>query len=123
MTSHTIPPAALSQLRHDLDTPSWAVYLVIGQVQDVAWLAAKAVIDAMARSDAYLVTNSEDAKEWRKDPKASGWPVGSNWSGGEPTGICFGFGAIPRIYLTREQAEDVSIISAAHVKALELTQA
>ena len=123
MASHTIPPAALGQLRHDLDTPSWGVYLVIGQVQDDAWLAAKAVIGAMARSEAYLITNSDDANEWKNDPNASGWPVGSDWGGGGPTGVCFGFGATPRIYLTREQAEDVLIVSAAYVKALELTQA
>jgi hypothetical protein len=113
----------MSQLRHDLDTPSLGVYLVLASAEDDAWPAAKAAIGAMARSEAYLILDSADADEWKNDSGVSGWPLGSAWVGGEPTGICFGYGGHPRIYLTREEAEDVATVSLAHAKAMELTSA
>lgn len=123
MTSKIVPPVALSELRRDLDNRTLAIYLVVGPEQSDAWLTGESVIADMARSHAYLLTRASDADDWNDHGAASGWPEGTAWGGGKPVGICFGFGAVPLIYLTRAQAEDVIVVGEAHVRAQELSRA
>lgn len=120
MAAKIVPPVALGELRRDLNNPTLAIYLVVGREQSDAWLTGESVIADMARSHAYLLTRASDANDWNDSAEASGWPEGTAWGGGEPVGICFGFGNVPRIYLTREQAEDVVVVGAAHARAQEL---
>jgi len=122
MASKVVPPVTLDELQQDLSSPTWAIYVVVGRAPSDAWLTAESVIGDVARSHAYLLTRASDADDWIDSPEASGWPEGSPWNGGTPTAICFGFGAVPRIYLTREQAEDIAVVGEAHVRAQELSR-
>ena len=93
-----IPPSNLNEVKKLLDDPNCDCYMIVGTESGLAWEIAMALEIDMPPLKAIRIQSRDDAAEWLQ-----GHP--------DAVGIAFGYGTIPKFYLTKTEAENKKYVA------------
>lgn len=123
MGNHVMPPQQRQDLDAHLARADRKVYLVVDANEEGdAWKCTKRALGDYAASEQYLATNEGDVSDLTNRNGKIGWPEGTDWEGGTPKSICFGWKQEPVFYLNIIQATDRNTVKAAYKRARDKTK-
>lgn len=120
--NYVMPPKGRKALDGHRARADRKVYLVVGAKDSEAWKRCKKSLGDYAAAEHYCATKKADVKDLLNKTGKLGWPEGTQWAGGTPAAVCFGWQADPVFYLTEEQAKDRITVKAAYRAAREKTK-
>jgi hypothetical protein len=97
----TVPPLTTDDIEQDLQNPTFAVYLYIGDETDAGWENAQIAFGLIPRLRIYLIKDISAIQQW----------IGKK----RPTGVVFGFDDKVFQFLNQDDADDLKTV----VKAIQ----